>query len=85
MNRSLTYTILIHETEPDETGYWVDVPALPGCVTQGETLEECIAHAREAIEGHIETLADVGEPVPIDDVVESVRVTISPSPTSAAA
>jgi predicted RNase H-like HicB family nuclease len=34
----------------DEGGYWVKVPALPGCVTQGETLEEALTNAKEAIE-----------------------------------
>ena len=32
------YTVLIHDTEEDETGYWAEVPELPGCCTQGETL-----------------------------------------------
>ena len=33
----LVYTVLIIPGEPDEGGYWVKVPALPGCVSQGET------------------------------------------------
>ena len=37
--------------EPEEGGYSVIVPALPGCVSQGETVEEAIAMARDAIEG----------------------------------
>ena len=40
------------------------VPALPGCVTQGETLEEAIAMAKDAIRLHVETLMAYGEPVP---------------------
>lgn len=40
---------IIHEA--DEGGYWAEVPALPGCVTQGETVEEVTANLREAIEG----------------------------------
>ncbi len=39
------------------------VPALPGCVTQGETLEEAIAMAKDAIRLHVETLIAYGEPV----------------------
>ena len=40
---------IIHE---DETGgYWAEVPALPGCATQGETLDELLFNLREAIEG----------------------------------
>jgi len=40
---------IIHDAE--EGGYWAEVPALPGCVTQGETREEVTANLREAIEG----------------------------------
>lgn len=57
------YTILLHP-DPDEGGYTVTVPALPGCITQGETLEEAIVMARDAIKLHIETLAADGQPVP---------------------
>ena len=39
----------MHEAE--EGGYWAEVPAIPGCVTQGETMEELEANLREAIEG----------------------------------
>ena len=41
--------IVIHEAE--EGGYWAEVPAIPGCATQGETLDELEANLREAIEG----------------------------------
>ena len=41
--------VVIHEAE--EGGYWVEVPALPGCVTQGETFEELISNLYEAVEG----------------------------------
>ena len=42
------YTILL-EPDPEEGGYTVTVPALPGCITQGETIEQCIERAQEAI------------------------------------
>jgi predicted RNase H-like HicB family nuclease len=45
---------VVHEAE--EGGYWVEVPALPGCVTQAETLEELKANLHEAVEGWL--LAD---------------------------
>jgi len=58
------YTVLIERDE--ETGqYCVSVPALPGCFTYGDTLEEAIANAKECIEGFVATLLDVGKPVPI--------------------
>ena len=57
------YTILLH---PDQEvgGYTVTVPALPGIVTEGDTIEEAIAMARDAIKLHIECLIADGEPVP---------------------
>jgi len=40
---------IIHEAE--EGGFWAEVPALPGCVTQGETMDEIKYNLREAVEG----------------------------------
>ncbi len=57
------YTIIL-EPDTEEGGYTVTVPALPGCITQGETIEQCIKRAREAITGYIESLRVVGETVP---------------------
>jgi len=45
----MTLKAIIHEA--DEGGYWAEVPALPGCVTQGETVEEVTSNLYEAIEG----------------------------------
>jgi antitoxin HicB len=64
------YTVLIERDE--ETGqYCVTVPALPGCITQGDTLEEAIANAEECIEGFIQTLQDLGKPIPIEVLIEA--------------
>jgi len=41
--------IVVHEAE--EGGYWAEVPAIPGCATQGDSMEELMANLREAIEG----------------------------------
>ena len=57
------YTILL-TPDTEEGGYVVEVPALPGCRTQGDTLEEAIANAREAIAGWIEAAEKHGEVVP---------------------
>lgn len=46
---SVTLKAIIHEAE--EGGYWAEVPALPGCFTEGETLSELEANLREAIQG----------------------------------
>jgi len=40
---------IVHEAE--EGGYWAEVPSLPGCVTQGESMEELESNLHEAIEG----------------------------------
>jgi predicted RNase H-like HicB family nuclease len=67
--KTLNYRIRLEKEE--EGGYTVIVPALTGCVTFGETVEEAIAMAKEAIEGYIETLIDLGKEVPTDnDVLE---------------
>ena len=60
-----TYTIVV---EPEEGGgYYVTVPALPGCFTRGSTVEQCQEGAVEAIEVHIAGLRADGEPVPEED------------------
>ena len=41
--------VVIHEAE--EGGYWAEVPAIPGCATQGETFEDLLKNLHEAIEG----------------------------------
>ncbi len=41
--------IVVHEAE--EGGFWAEVPAIPGCVTQGETFAELLSNIYEAVEG----------------------------------
>ena len=65
MNR--TYRINLKKEE--EGGYTVFVPSLPGCITYGETVDEAIDMAKEAIELYIEELQDRGESVPDDSNV----------------
>jgi predicted RNase H-like HicB family nuclease len=60
--KQLTYRVLLNR-EP-EGGYTVTVPALPGCITYGETIDEAIAMAKEAIGLYIESLVAHNEPVP---------------------
>ena len=72
-----TYTVELIPTEPD--GYSVHVPALPGVVTAGGTVEEALAMAREAISLHIEGLRAHGDPIPVETPVrhrQKVRVPI---------
>jgi predicted RNase H-like HicB family nuclease len=44
--------VVIHEAE--EGGFWAEVPVLPGCYSQGDTLDETVANIREAIECHLD-------------------------------
>jgi len=41
--------VIVHEAE--EGGFWAEMPAIPGCASQGETMEELLANIHEAIEG----------------------------------
>ena len=50
----MVFKAVIHDAE--EGGYWAEVPALPGCVTQGETMEELHENLREAISGCLAVL-----------------------------
>lgn len=59
-----TYNVQLRKE--DEGGYTVVVPALPGCITFGETVDEAIEMAKEAVELYIEELAERGEPIPDD-------------------
>jgi predicted RNase H-like HicB family nuclease len=52
--------VLIHTAE--EGGYWAEVPALPGCVSEGDTLDETMANIREAATGWLEVAESRAEP-----------------------
>ncbi|MBZ0271463.1 type II toxin-antitoxin system HicB family antitoxin [bacterium] len=82
--KNLTYTILIHPAE--EGGYWVSVPALPGCFTIGETIDEARENATEAILCHVKGLIKDGDEVPTEETppqISRVEVTISNFPADA--
>lgn len=69
---------VIIEQELEETGFSVHVPALPGCVSQGETVEEALANIKEAIELFVWSLKDDKLPIPESDVdVELKEVEVS--------
>jgi predicted RNase H-like HicB family nuclease len=68
------YRVIIH---PDEAGgYWTEVPSLPGCGSQGETLEEAIEMTKDAIEAFLASLKQHGESVP-DEATVVVTVTVA--------
>jgi predicted RNase H-like HicB family nuclease len=73
------YIVILKPTEyPDETGYTVEVPALPGCITEGDTVAEALTNAREAIGVYVASLQDDGFPVPNSDpLITSVEVDVA--------
>jgi predicted RNase H-like HicB family nuclease len=62
--KTLTYTI--HLEPAEEGGYTVTVPALPGCVTEGDTYDEAVEMARDCIRGFLEALAKADQPIPVE-------------------
>ena len=76
------FTVLFEPA--DEGGYVVTCPALPGLVTEGDTLEEAHARAEDAMRGYLESLRKDGLPIPpdkklpLDPVKEEIRVALEP-------
>jgi predicted RNase H-like HicB family nuclease len=59
---------VVHKAE--EGGYWAEVPSIPGCASQGETMEELADNLREAITGCLSVPLDVPAPNPDDQILE---------------
>ena len=59
---------IIHPAE--EGGYWAEIPALPGCITEGDTIEEVMANLKDAIEGWLEVANSRNAIESTDQVVE---------------
>jgi len=68
----MRYTVVL-ERDPDG-GYVVSVPALPGCVSQGDSRDEALANIREAIELYVEDCREAGDAVPIEAGREFVEI-----------
>jgi predicted RNase H-like HicB family nuclease len=71
----MQYTVVLEQDA--DGGYVVHVPALPGCSTQGDSRDEALANAREAIEVYLEDCREAGDPIPVDAGRELVEVTIT--------
>jgi len=68
------FTVVI---EPDEKGYHAFVPSLPGCHSFGDSVEEAQTNILEAIEVHVESMIEDGEPVPVErDPVFITRLSV---------
>jgi predicted RNase H-like HicB family nuclease len=83
------YVVL--KADEHEPGYTVEVPSLPGCITEGDTVEEALNMAREAITVYVEDLLAHGEVVPDADpppvpasneFVTVVEINLEPSAVS---
>ncbi len=69
--------------DPEEDGsVWnVTVPALPGCIAWGGTVEEALAHACEAVAGHVAALVEAGLPMPVETMARMLTAVDVESPT----
>lgn len=60
--------VLVHPA--DEGGFWAEVPALPGCVSEGDTFEETLANIREAATGWLEVVEERMQVIPDTQLAE---------------
>ncbi len=68
----MRYTVVLDQEQDD--GYVVSVPALPGCVSQGDSRQEALANIREAIDLYVEDCRASGYPVPTAAGIEFVDI-----------
>jgi len=68
------YLILVHPD--DEGGFWTEVPALPGCGSQGETVDEAVDMTKDAIQGFLASMREHGENPPEERTL-AVTVTVA--------
>jgi predicted RNase H-like HicB family nuclease len=59
---------IIHPAE--EGGYWAEVPVFPGCITEGDTMEEVVANLKDAIEGWLDVANSRNAIESTDQIVE---------------
>lgn len=66
----MRYVSFIHR---DDAGYGVSFPDFPGCVSVGDTVDDAVRHACEALAFHVEGLADDGEPIPSPRSIDTIK------------
>lgn len=72
--RNYKFRVII---EQDEDGvYIISCPSLKGCYSQGDTIEEAIENIKDAIRLHIEAREALGEPIPIEVLIDEVEVNV---------
>lgn len=75
MKKKLHYRVILQPAE--EGGYTVIVPALPGCISEGDNKQEAMANIQEAIRGWIEVSRKYGDYIPPSDFIEeTVEVSV---------
>ncbi|MDF5730902.1 MAG: type II toxin-antitoxin system HicB family antitoxin [Rhizonema sp. PD38] len=67
----MKFKAVVHSAE--EGGYWAEVPALPGCITEGDTWEELMVNLKDAIEGWLEV---ANESPSVEDTVQVVEIAV---------
>jgi predicted RNase H-like HicB family nuclease len=77
INKKIYSYSVFYEADQGEGGYVVSVPALPGCYSQGDTLEEAEANIKEAIELYLESLSAENEPIPEETRVFQGMVSVA--------
>jgi len=71
------YSVVL-EPDEEEGGYLVTVPALPGCLSQGDTVEEALENIKDAIRGYLHDLQKHGEAIPQEKAIPQVlQVTVA--------
>ena len=71
----MEYSVIVHKAE--EGGYWVEVPALPGCYSQGASVEETLENVKEAIALYLQALREEGQDISKDEeIVFKVAVSV---------
>jgi predicted RNase H-like HicB family nuclease len=68
------YLVLVHIAS--DGGYWSEVPALPGCGSQGGTMDEVVIMTKDAIQGFIESMRKHGDTPPADPT-QALKVTVA--------
>ena len=71
----MDFIVLIHPAE--EGGYWTEVPALPGCFSQGETIEDAVENSQDAIECYLSGLREEGTSMPSEERLLIAQVTVA--------
>lgn len=79
----MRFTVIL-SPDVEDGGYTAECPAIPGCVSEGDTVEEALANVREAIEGCLEALSARGESLPQEGSVIVASVEAN-APKAAAA